>query len=104
MTAQKKPSHLSPDRNFYEHIKRRNPRASLFWLAGDRLYRMGLIMVMIFMPVIFFAYAEKISAGFILWLWGGLAVSIILFFAGIFLKRESYKTAMKDGMDISKYL
>jgi len=99
-----KNSRLSPDRDFYEHIKRRNPRASLFWLAGDRIFRTGLVLVMIFIPVLFFAYTEKVSSLFMLWLSGGLAVSVILFFVGIFLKRESYKTAMKDGMDITKYL
>ena len=104
MTAQKKTSRPSPDRDFYEYVKRRNPRAALFWLAGDRLYHTGLILVMMFMPVIFFAYTEKASAAFMLWLWGGLAVSVILFLAGIFLKKESYKTAMKAGMDITKYL
>jgi len=99
-----KNSRLSPDRDFYEHIKRRNPRASLLWLAGDRLFHGGLVLVMIFIPAIFFAYTEKVSPLFMFWLSGGLALSIILFFVGIFLKRESYKTAMKDGMDITKYL
>ena len=104
MTEHKNNSRLSPDRNFYDHIKRKNPRASLFWLAGDRLFHAGLVMIMIFIPVIFFAYTKKVSALFMLWLLGGLAVFVTLFLAGIFLKRESYKTAMKDGMDITKYL
>jgi hypothetical protein len=104
LTAHKKNSPSSPDRTFYENIKRKNPQASLFWLAGDRLYHAGLAMIMIFLPAIFFAYTKEASAEIMIWLSVGLALSIILFFAGIFLKRESYKTAMKAGMDISKYL
>jgi len=38
------------------------------------------------------------------WLAAGLVASFVMFFGGIFLKRESYKIAMKDGMDITKYL
>ncbi|MDR2861148.1 MAG: hypothetical protein LBV07_01155 [Syntrophobacterales bacterium] len=103
MTAQKKSTSSSPDRAFYEDIKRKNPRAALFWLAGDRLYHAGLVMIMICLPVIFFAYTKE-ATEYMIWLYMGLALSVILFFGGIFFKRESYKTAMKAGMDITKYL
>ena len=104
MTAHKKSSASSSDRAFYEAIKRKNPRASSFWLTGNNLYHAGLTLVMLLLPCIFFAYTKEASVTLMAWLAAGLVASFVMLFGGIFLKRESYKIAMKDGMDITKYL
>ena len=102
MSSKKKPISKSPDYPIYERMKRKNPKAALYWLVGDRLYHTGLLLTMLSIPALFFVYTQTGTAGMFPWLISGLAVSIGIFFLGIFCKREAYKLAIRDGMDISK--
>ena len=72
-----------------EEMKKIASRNGIVPSVPNRIYHTGLVLVMIFMTAIFFAYTEKIFAAFMLWLWGGLVVSVLLFLLGIFLKRKS---------------
>lgn len=102
MGNKKKPISKSPDYPIYERMKRKNPKAALYWLAGDRLYHAGLLLTMLAMPALFFGYTQTGTAGIFPWLIGGLVVSIGIFILGIYCKREAYKLAIRAGMDISK--
>ena len=48
----------SPDYALYEKMRRRSPRASRYWMIGDRLYHAGLLLTMISIPAIFFAWLQ----------------------------------------------
>ena len=102
LSKPKKPISSSPDYPLYERMKRKNPKAALFWLAGDRLYHSGLMLTMLAIPALFFVYTQYGINDYFPWLVVGLVISVGMFFAGIFFKREAYKLAIKDGMDISK--
>jgi len=102
VNKRKKPISSSPDYPIYERMKRKNPKAALFWLAGDRLFHTGLMLTMLSIPALFFVYTQYGTDGFFPWLVGGLIMAVGTFFAGIFFKREAYKLAIKAGMDISK--
>jgi len=102
LSKAKKPVRQSPDYPIYEKMKRKNPRAALFWIAGDRLYHTGLTLTMLSIPALFWVYTQTGTAGLFPWLVGALAVSVGIFFLGIVFKREAYKLAIKDGMDIHK--
>lgn len=102
MSRKKKPISKSPDYPIYERMKRKNPKAALFWMLGDRLYHTGLILTMLSIPALFFVYTQTGTAGMFPWLIGGLAACIVIFFLGICFKREAYKLAMRAGMDLSK--
>jgi len=102
LSKAKKPVRQSPDYPIYEKMKRKNPRAALFWIAGDRLYHTGLTLTMLSIPALFWVYTQTGTAGLFPWLVGTLAVSVGIFFLGIVFKREAYKLAIQDGMDIHK--
>ena len=102
MSKPRKPISQSPDYPIYEKMKRKNPRAALFWIAGDRLYHTGLTLTMLSIPALFWVYTQTGMTGLFPWLVGALTLSIGIFILGIVLKREAYKRAMKDGMDIHK--
>ena len=102
MSSKKKPISKSPDYPIYERMNRKNPKAALYWMVGDRLYHSGLLLTMLSIPALFFVYTQSGTAGLFPWLIGGLTVSVIIFMLGIYFKREAYKLAIQDGMDISK--
>lgn len=102
MSKTTKPISKSPDYPIYERMKRKNPKAALYWIVGDRLYHAGLMLTMLSIPALFFVYTQTGTARVFPWLIGGLLVSIGIFFLGICFKREAYKLAIRDGMDISK--
>lgn len=102
MSKTKKPISTSPDYPIYERMKRKNPKAALFWLAGDRFYHAGLMLIILLVPALFFVYTQSGSEGMFAWLIVGLVISIGIFIVGILFKREAYKLAIKAGMDISK--
>ena len=102
LSKPKKPISSSPDYPLYEKLKRKNPKAALFWLAGDRLYHTGLMLTLLAIPALFFVYKQYGVNDYFPWLIGGLVLSVGMFFAGLLLKREAYKLAIKAGMDISK--
>jgi hypothetical protein len=102
LSKTKKPISKSPDYPIYERIKRKNPKAALYWIVGDRLYHAGLMLTMLSIPALFFVYTQTGTTGLFPWLIGGLAVSVGIFFLGIIFKREAYKLAIQNGMDLSK--
>jgi hypothetical protein len=97
-----KPLSKSPDYPLYEKMKRKSPRASKYWMMGDRLYHAGLFLTMLSLPAVFYVYTQMGSSGMFIWMVGALSGSIGIFAAGIYLKRESYKLAIKAGIDISQ--
>ena len=101
MSKTKNPISKSPDYPIYERMKRKNPKAALYWIVGDRLYHAGLILTMLSIPALFFAYTQTEPAGILPWLIGGMIVPLGIFILGIIFKREAYKLAIQNGMDLS---
>jgi hypothetical protein len=98
----KKPISTSRDYPLYEKMKKKSPRASKFWIIGDRLYHAGLFLTMLCIPAVFFVYTQMESRGIFIWMIGALLGSIGIFAIGIYFKRESYKLAIKAGIDINQ--
>lgn len=97
---------MSPSRDYplYEKMKKRSPRAAVWWIVGDRLYHLGLPMTMLCVPAFFLVYTQM-GAGseWIGWLVIALVLSIGLFALGIYCKGKSYRIAMQAGIDIDKF-
>ena len=98
----KKQISTSRDYPLYEKMKRKSPKASKFWIIGDRLYHAGLFLTMLCIPAVFFVYTQMESRGIFIWMIGALLGSIGIFAIGIYFKRESYKLAIKAGIDINQ--
>ena len=92
----------SLDYPLYERMKKKAPQAAKYWLIGDRLYHAGLFLTMTSIPALFFAYTQAGSGGILIWIIGAMAGSVGIFGLGIYYKRESYKLAIKAGIDINK--
>ena len=73
----------------------------MFWMAGDRLYHLGLSAIIICIPLTFLCYTQWATSGYLPWAAGALVVSACIFSLGLYCKRESYKLAMKAGIDIT---
>jgi hypothetical protein len=97
-----KPLSNSPDYPLYERMKKKSPKASRYWMIGDRLYHSGLFLTMFCVPALFYIYTQTGSNGTFLWMIGPLSVSIGIAAVGIYFKRESYKLAIKAGIDIKQ--
>ena len=91
----------SPDYALYEKMRRKSPRAAGYWMAGDRLYHAGLFLTMVSIPALFYIYTRLEPGGMLYGMVGLLAGSVGILALGIYLKRESYKLAMKAGIDIT---
>ena len=102
MSKINKPLSKSLDYPLYEKMKRKSPKASKYWMMGDRLYHAGLFLTMLCLPAVFYVYTQMGSSGMLIWMMGALLGSIGMFAVGIYLKRESYKLAIKAGIDIDK--
>jgi len=83
-------------------MQRKSPRAARYWLIGDRLYHAGLFLTMMGIPALFFVYTQAGAKGLFVWIAGVLAGGAGIFGLGIYFKRESYKLAIKAGIDINK--
>ena len=92
----------SLDYPLYEKMRKRAPQAAVFWMAGDRLFHLGLFLTMISIPLIFVVYTQWGGGDYLLWSGALLAVAIGMLALGVYLKRESYKRALKAGIDITK--
>jgi hypothetical protein len=92
----------SLDYPLYEKMKKKSPRASKYWIMGDRLYHAGLFLTMLCLPAVFYVYSQMGSRGMFIWMIGVLLGAIGIFAVGIYLKRESYKLAIKAGIDINQ--
>ena len=98
---QNKRKSASFDYPLYEKMVKKAPRAAGFWLAGDRLYHLGLFVIMASIPLLFVVYTQWGSGTYLFWCIGFLIVAVCLAALGIYLKRESYKLAMKAGIDLN---
>jgi hypothetical protein len=97
-----KPLSKSLDYPLYEKMKKKSPRASKYWIMGDRLYHAGLFSTMLCLPAAFYVYTQIGTRGMFIWMIGVLSGSIGIFAVGIYFKRESYKLAIKAGIDINQ--
>ena len=93
---------MQPDYPLYEEMVRRGSRGRWFWRLGAWLYSAGLagiVLVLIVWPVVFFFKFGKtgISYAVALVAMGWLSV------LGSFLRKVSYRIALDEGIDITKY-
>lgn len=92
----------SLDYPLYERMKKKAPQAAKYWLIGDRLFHAGLFLTMMSIPALFFAYTQAGLRAIFVWIIGAVAVLVGTFGFGIYFKRESYKRAIKAGIDVNK--
>jgi hypothetical protein len=71
-------------------------------MVGDRLYHAGLFLTILSLPAVFYVYTQTGSSGMFIWMIGAFSVSIGIFAIGIYFKMESYKLAIKAGIDINQ--
>ena len=93
---------MQPDHTLYEEMVRRGSRGRWFWRIGSWLYAAGLLgicLVLIVWPVAVFFRFGKTGIGY--------AVAILamagLVVLGSYLRRASYRIALSEGIDITKY-
>lgn len=101
MRKAEKPGSKSPDYPLYEKMKKLSPKASRYWIIGDRFYHAGLFLTMLCIPALFFIYTQTGTGGTFPWMVGALIGSFGIFALGIYFKRESYKLAFKAGININ---
>lgn len=93
---------MQPDQPLYDEMVRRGSRGRWFWLVGHRLRLAGIcgiILALALWPVVFYFRIGDFGFYFAL----ALFVLAGLFTLGTFLKRVSYKLALKEGLDITEY-
>jgi hypothetical protein len=101
MRKVKKQISQSLDYPLYEKMKRKSPKASRYWIVGDHLYHAGLFLIMLSIPALFFVYSQMESNIILGCLFIVLIGSNGILVLGIYLKRKSYKLAIKAGIDIN---
>jgi len=92
----------SLDYPLYERMQKKAPRAAKYWLIGDRLFHAGLFLAMLSMPALVFAYTQAGLRAIFVWMIAAVAGSAGTLGFGIYFKRESYKLAIKAGIDVNK--
>ncbi len=92
----------SLDYPLYEAMQKKSPRAARYWVLGDRLFQVGLLLTIMFLPLVFVVYTQWGAGLFLLALGAGLAGSLAILAAGVYYKRESYKLAIKAGIDVTR--
>ena len=93
---------MQPDHKLYEEMVRRGSRGRRFWLAGVWLHSAGLLgiaLVFVVWPVAFFFKFGKTGIGYAVALVAMGCLSVL----GSFLRKVSYKIALDEGIDITKY-
>lgn len=93
---------MQPDYPLYEEMLRRGSRGRWFWRVGTWLYAaglLGIVAVLAVWPVVFFLKFGKtgITYAVLLLVMAGLVV------LGGALRRISYRIALGEGIDITKY-
>ncbi|MDI9570988.1 MAG: hypothetical protein QM278_09770 [Pseudomonadota bacterium] len=91
----------SLDYPLFETMRKKAPRAARYWLLGDRLFQVGLLLTIMFLPLAFYAYTQWGSGWFLIGVGVGLACSLCLLAAGVYYKRESYRLAIQAGIDVT---
>lgn len=93
---------MQPDQPLYDEMVRRGSRGRWFWLTGGWLRLAGIcgiVLALVLWPAALYFRIGDFGFYFAL----GLFVSAGLFTLGTFLKRISYKLALKEGLDITAY-
>ena len=93
---------MQPDQPLYEEMVRRGSRGRWFWRIGSWLYAAGLLgvgLVLVVWPVVFYFRFGKTGIAYLM----TLLVMAGLVTLGSFLRRVSYRIALGEGIDISKY-
>ncbi len=93
---------MQPDYPLYEEMVRLGSRGRWFWRIGNWLYSaglLGIVLVLTVWPVVFYFRFGKtgISYAMTLLAMAGLAA------LGSYLRRVSYRIALGEGIDITKY-
>jgi len=93
---------MQPDHTLYVEMVQRGSRGRWFWRIGSWLYSAGLLgvaLVLVVWPVMVFLRFGKtdISYAVALLVLAGLVV------LGSFLKKTSYRIALGEGIDITRY-
>jgi hypothetical protein len=99
--SKNKKMNQSPDYRLYEKMKKKAPKASRYWMVGDRLYHSGLFLTLFCIPAAFYIYTQADASGMWGWIIAPSFISITMVVTGIYCKRESYKLAIKAGIDIN---
>ncbi len=93
---------MYPDRELYLEMVRRGSRGRWFWLAGSRLQSAGLVgiaLVLAVWPVMVYFKLGRTGINYVAALLA-LAALVVL---GSFLRKVSYRIALGEGIDITKY-
>ena len=93
---------MQPDQPLYEEMVRRESRGRWFWRIGSWLHAaglLGIVVVLMVWPVVFFLKFGKTGIAY------AVAVLVLagLVVLGSFLKRTSYRIALGEGIDITRY-
>lgn len=93
---------MQPDHPLYEEMVRRGSNGRWVWRIGIWLYSaglLGIVIVLMVWPVVFFFKFGRTGLAYPLALLaaGGLAT------LGSFLRKVSYRIALGEGIDITKY-
>jgi hypothetical protein len=83
-------------------MRKKAPRAAVLWMAGDRLFSTGLLLTMAFVALAFYVYSSWGWGDYAAWSAALLVVSVGIAALGIYLKRESYKLALRAGIDVTR--
>jgi hypothetical protein len=83
-------------------MRKKAPRAAVLWMAGDRLFSAGLLLTMAFIALPFYVYSSWVWGDYAAWSAALLVVSVGIAALGIYLKRESYKLALRAGIDVTR--
>ncbi|MBP8980715.1 MAG: hypothetical protein KBG09_05665 [Syntrophobacterales bacterium] len=92
----------SLDYPLFEAMQKKSPRAARYWLLGDRLFQVGLLLTIMFLPLVFVVFTQWGAGLFLVGMGAGLTLSLCLLAAGVYYKRESYKLAIKAGIDVNR--
>ena len=93
---------MQPDYPLYEEMVRRGSLGRWFWRLGAWLYSaglLGIVLVLIVWPVVFFFKFGKTGIGYAVALVAMGWLSVL----GSFLRKVSYRIALDEGIDITKY-
>ncbi|HOF05500.1 MAG TPA: hypothetical protein PK175_07580 [Syntrophales bacterium] len=97
-----KKNFTSLDYPLFETMQKKSPRAARFWVLGDRLFQVGLLLTIMFLPLVFVVYTQWGAGLFLAGMGTGLFLAVGLLAAGVYYKRESYKLAIKAGIDVTR--
>ena len=93
---------MQSDYPLYEEMLRRGSRGRWFWRVGTWLYAaglLGMVIVLAVWPVVFFFKFGETGIGYAV----ALLAMAGLVLLGSTLRRVSYRIALGEGIDITKY-